>query len=106
MRLGRDPATMAMMMMVVVGFAHVLATDLELRRPDARALHPLGPDRVPIDRQAAERGANLLERHACVDQRADDHVAGRTREAVEVQDLHNLSILLDAPARLPASTSE
>ena len=59
-----------------------------------------------IDRLPSAR-ANLLERDARVDQRADDHVARRTREAVEVQDLHNLTILLDAPRRsFPASTSE
>ena len=84
-------------MRVVVALPGILAAHLELGRADARTLHALGPDRLAIDRQASESGADLLERHARVDQRADDHVAGRTREAVEVQDLHNLSILLDAP---------
>src|ERR1044071_819117 len=82
-RICRDRATAAVMVMVVA-VTGILAPDLELRRADARTVHALGPDRVPIDRQAAEGPANLLERHARVDERADDHVAGGTREAVEV----------------------
>ena len=97
MRLGDHCA----MRMVMMPMATILAAHLELRRADARAIHSFGPDRVAIDRQGAERRADLFERHARVDQRADDHVAGGTREAVEVQDLHDLSILHSA-TRQPA----
>src|SRR5258705_12162953 len=83
--------------MMVVAFVRILAADMELRRADARTLHALGPDCVPIDREAAESGAGLLERHARIDQRAGDHGAGRARAAVEGQDLHDPSILPDAP---------
>ena len=43
-----------------------------------------------IDRQAAERRPQRLERQAEIEQRAEHHVARRAREAVEVQRLANL----------------
>lgn len=86
----------AMVVVVVVFGAGILAADLELRRGDARPLHTLGPDCIMIDGQTAQRRPDVIERNACVDQRADDHVAGSTGEAVEVQDGHNPTILLDA----------
>ena len=91
--------TMRVMVMFV---APVLAADLELCRADSCALHALGPDCVTIDGQAPERGTDVIKRDTCIDQRADDHVTRRTGEAVEVQNLHNPSILLDTtgkPAR-------
>jgi hypothetical protein len=91
-RFGCDTTARLRMMHV----AAILASDLELRRADSPALNAFGPDRLAIDRQAAEGGADLLERHARIDERADDHVARGAREAVEVQDFHNLSILPDA----------
>src|SRR5437879_2998925 len=96
-RFGCHTTGVSVMVMCMPG---VLAADVELRRADACALHALGPDRFVIDRKTAERRADLLERHTRVDQRADDHVARRAREAVEVQNLHNLTILLDAPRQL------
>jgi len=90
-RLGRHSA---MRVMVMFG-ADTVAADLELRRAEPCALHTLGPDCITIDGQAAERGADVFERNACINQRADDHVAGSAGEAVEVQDGHNPTILLD-----------
>ena len=71
----------------------VLALDAELRRRDASARHPLGPCHGWRNRQAAERPPDVLELHASIDQRAEDHVSSRTSKAIEVQDLHNLSIV-------------
>jgi hypothetical protein len=71
----------------------VLALDAELGGRDSGARDPLGPDRGRCNREGAERRADVLEFHASVDQRAEDHVSSRTGEAVEVQDLHNLSIV-------------
>ena len=81
--------------------ARILAADLKFCRADARPLHTLGPNGVTIDGETAQRRPDVTERNACVDQRADDHVAGSTGEAVEVQDGHNPSILLDARGQPP-----
>ena len=43
-------------------------------------------DRGAVNRQAAERGAQLLEREPRVDERAQDHVARRAGETIEIQD--------------------
>ena len=88
---GRTPVFLVMM-----SVSRILAAEPELRRTNSRALDAFGPDCFAIDRQTAERGSDLVERHTCIDERTDNHVARRTREAVEVQDLHNLSILPDA----------
>ena len=82
-------------MVVVMSVPRIFAADLELRRLYARTLYALGPHRIAIDGQAAQRRPNLLQRHACVDQGADNHVARCAREAVEVEDPHDWSILLD-----------
>src|SRR5262245_38570848 len=68
-------STMRVMVMLA---AAVLAADLELRRRDSRTLDTLGPDGLPIDGQASQRRPDVIDRNACIDQRADDHVAGRT----------------------------
>ena len=81
--------------------ARILAADLKFCRADARPLHTLGPNGVTIDGETAQRRPDVTERNACVDQRADDHVAGSTGEAVEVQNGHNPTILLDASGQLP-----
>jgi hypothetical protein len=86
---------------MMMSAAGILSADVELCRADSCALHTLGPDRITIDGQAAQRRPNLVERNACIDQRADDHVAGSTGEAVEVQNGHNPTILLDARGQLP-----
>src|SRR5688572_11058161 len=70
-----------------------LAADVELGRTDAGARHALGPHRVRRNRQASQCRPHLLERHARIDQRAQDHVPRGTGEAVEVEDPHDLTIL-------------
>lgn len=88
-------------MRVMVTFVSaVLAADLELCRADAGPVNALCPDCFMIDRETAQRRPDVLEGHAGINQGPDDHVAGGTREAVEVQDLHNLTILLDSPCQL------
>ena len=62
----------------------------ELRRRHARAGHPLGRDVAVLDRQAAERPAQRVDRQAEIEQRAEDHVARRARETVEIQRLRQL----------------
>ena len=59
----------------------------ELRRRDPGAQDPLGRENAVFDRQAAERAAQRLERHAGVEQRAEDHVAGRPGKTVEIERL-------------------
>ena len=56
----------------------------ELGRRHARAQHPLGRDRAVLDGQAAERGAQPVERQADVEQRPEEHVARDARKAVDV----------------------
>ena len=48
----------------------------------------LGPDRVSIDRQAAQRTAQVIERQAGIEQRPQDHVARGTARTIEVDDPH------------------
>ena len=88
-------ATVVVATTVVVGVVQrsVLSLDAELCGRNAGPRDPLGPDSGRRNREAAERPADLLERYAGVDQRAEDHVSSRTRKAVEVQDLHKLSIV-------------
>jgi hypothetical protein len=101
--------TVAVMMVCVVAdvFMRVaedlFTADAELGGADTCTGDPLHRDCVLVDRQAPERASDLLDRDACIDQRADDHIAGGTREAVEVQDLHNPAILstLKAQGRMP-----
>ena len=59
----------------------------ELRRRDARAADPLGRHLAVFDRQAAERAAEPVERQPEIEQRAEDHVARRAGETVEIQRL-------------------
>ena len=86
---------------------------VELRRGEAGAGDTFGPYAVAVDRKAAERAAEVFERQARIEQRAEDHVAGCAREAVEVQRSSrpkpsypaSLPIRRDARMR-PASTRE
>ena len=57
----------------------------EPRGTQARARHALRPDPVRCDGQRAEGAAHLVRRYAGIDQRADHHIAGDTREAVEIE---------------------
>ena len=59
----------------------------ELGGRNAGAQHPLGRENAVIDSQAAERAAQRLERHAGIEQRPEDHVAGRPGKAVEIERL-------------------
>ena len=86
--------------------SRVLTAHAEPRGGDAGSRHPFRPHQIRINGQASQRTTNLGERHAGVDQRAEDHVAGRAGEAVEVQRSQSRP---SYPARnciLPDSTSE
>jgi hypothetical protein len=62
-----------------------LTANGELRGRDAGAIDALGRDHIRRNRQAAERTPYLVDGHAGVDERTHDHVAGRSRKAVEVE---------------------
>src|SRR5215510_4962741 len=57
----------------------------ELRRRHPGAQHFPGMDMGVAEREAAQRGLELVERQTRVEQRAQRHVARDAREAVEVQ---------------------
>ena len=59
------------------------------RRRDARAQHALGGNAAVLDIEASERGAERLEREAEIEQSAEDHVAGRARETIEIGGLRH-----------------
>jgi hypothetical protein len=54
-----------------------LATHMKLRCAHARARDSFGPDVIRTDRQAAQCASKIAERQTGVEQRAEDHVAGR-----------------------------
>ena len=88
MRLSRLCVRVLVRMIVVVAggiWWMRLATDVELRCANAAANYRLRPDRIRFNREAAERLPHILELHAGIDQGAEDHVAGSTREAVEIE---------------------
>ncbi len=62
----------------------------ELRRRHAGPEDALGRDLEVLNRQAAKRGLQRLQRQSCIQQRAEDHVARGAVEAVEVEDPHGL----------------
>ena len=66
----------------------LLARHPELRRAKARTHDPLGPHRVSRNLKAPERRPDAVQGYAKVDERPENHVAGRTGEAVEVQRAH------------------
>src|SRR5262245_16164474 len=87
------------MVLVIVGVVRVgsaasgMFVDAELRRRHPGAQHFPGVDMGVPEREAAERGLELIERQTRVEQRAQRHVARDAREAVEVQHAaHNASI--------------
>ena len=53
----------------------LLAPDVEVRRRDARTGDALRPDRLLVDGQTPERAADVVERQAGIDERAENHVA-------------------------------
>ena len=86
------------------------ANHAELRRTDARTDHGFRPDGFRRNGQAAERTADILERNTRVYQCTEHHVARGAREAVEVQNPHNRTILPGYPSsprgNCPASMNE
>jgi hypothetical protein len=60
----------------------------ELGRGDPGPIYSIGLDRPCriSERQAPERRAQVIERQARVEQRAEHHVAGSARETVEISD--------------------
>ena len=56
----------------------------ELRRRHAGAQHAFGRHRAVLDRQAAKRGAQAVDRQTEIEQRAEEHVARSAGETVDV----------------------
>ena len=79
----------------------IFAADAKSRGGHACARDALGPDGIRGDREAAQGAAHVIERHADVDQRAENHVAGSAREAIEVQGGQPDHLTLHAPAIRP-----
>ena len=73
------------------------AGDVEFRGRHARTSHSLSPDGRRIDGEAAEGTTEILERQPQVEQGTQDHVARRTRKAVEIQN-RQTSIILSRTA--------
>ena len=68
--------------------------DLDVRRGQPGAEH-LADAKLVADAEAAEGAPQLVNRQARVDERAEDHVAGRAGETVEVQHrAHSRSLML------------
>src|SRR6478736_1503687 len=68
---------------------------MPLDQPELRRRHPgpedaFGRDLEVLNRQAAKRSLERLERQPCIQQRAEDHVTRGAVEAVEVEDPHGL----------------
>jgi len=85
--------------------AVLVLVDRELRRR-----HPRPQDLVRVDvgvaeRQASERGLQRVERQTGIDERAKRHVAGDSREAIEIQHAaHNRPDSLKLQYRASPST--
>jgi hypothetical protein len=75
------------MMIIIVVLAPARPLDDELRRRHAGTQHASCGDPTEIDRQGSQRGSQIVERPAQVEQCAEDHVSGRAGEAVEVKRL-------------------
>jgi hypothetical protein len=81
------------MMMVMLVLVCVLVhfrvrgfdVDMSFGADERAALHALVPEAVTGERELAQLAGDGVERHAGVEQRAQRHVAGDAREAVEVQ---------------------
>ena len=70
-----------------------LAEHMELRGDDTSARDALRPDVVGVDGKAAQRAAQIIQRQAGIDQGAEDHVASRAGETVQVENAHASIIL-------------
>ena len=75
----------------------LLAPDAEPGGAHPRTRHTFCPDVLAVDREASEGAPQIVERQAGVDERTEDHVAGRAGEAVKVQNRH-VSIILSRPS--------
>ena len=73
-----------------MGMAVGMFMDLELRRGNTCLQDTIERDLPAVDGEAAEGALQFVERQAGVEQRAENHVPRRAREAVEVQDLHSM----------------
>src|SRR5688500_14522410 len=76
--------SVVVMMVGCVGPGGAFA-DVEFGRRDTRAQHLLAGDCPAVDRQTAERCAQILWRQPEIEQRADDHVARGAGETVEIE---------------------
>ena len=100
----RMTVALAVFMIVGTGSNRFFADDTEFRRPDACTDDLLRPHRFGCNGETPESTADVVERHAGVDQGAEHHVTGGTREAVEVQNPHNQpSYLLDVDRSNPGA---
>ena len=63
--------------------------DAELRRRDAALDDAIGGNVPALDAEAAERRFNSSNGRPASMQRAENHVAGRAGETVEIQQLHS-----------------
>src|SRR6187402_1630459 len=97
-----------MIVLVIVTVASVVDVRVfvyaELRRRDAGLDDADNRHVPPFDGEAAKRALQLLERQSRVEQRADDHVARRTRETIEVENLQSnpsaLKLKCEPPPRM------
>ena len=75
-RMGVRVRMLALIVMRVSVHLHeIFAPDAELRGADARACHAFRPHRIRVNGEAAERPADIRERHTGVDEGAQYHVA-------------------------------
>lgn len=82
--------TVLTVIVTVLGLVIVLVrVDRELRRRDAGTQNLLGVDVRVAERQPAERGPEIGQRQASVEQRAERHVARQPGEAIEIRHLHS-----------------
>jgi hypothetical protein len=56
------------------------------RSRDAAALHSFRPQRPALNAQQRQLRPQIIERHAGVHERAEQHVAADTGEAIEIRD--------------------
>ena len=83
---------------VVVMFVRVLVrVDGELGRRQSGAQDTLGVDVHAWHGEASERPLQVFERKPGVDERANRHVAGDARKAIEVQQFHGALTITHHP---------
>jgi hypothetical protein len=70
-----------------------LTSHPQLGRAHTSPRHAFGPDGLPIEGEAPQRVPKAVKREACVEQSAQNHVAGGTRETIEIEEGHPPIIL-------------